>query len=207
MNNKRILLVTGCQRSGTSLLASLLGAHPEIAMMESAGNGEFKQFLGKKYCGVKLTIPRQIRLTQRASRFGHVVNKLANTFNKDPEFMRYRPFPISKYSLNDFADMGAKIITINRNPGSIIKSMKKRGGYNSQAAIDEFNEYNVTIRVFETQYSILKVVFNQLLPPYTENTLNQICRYLAIDYSPLMLQGYKYNADIYNYDGILKEKA
>jgi len=52
------LLISGCNRSGTTLLASLIGAHKDIAILNEDYFDGLERIIGKKYQGIKMPIPR-----------------------------------------------------------------------------------------------------------------------------------------------------
>ena len=56
MDNRKsnLLLLLGCQRSGTTLLAAMLGRHSEISMLFESVTDDTMKLIGKKYCGNKL---------------------------------------------------------------------------------------------------------------------------------------------------------
>ena len=66
----KILLLLGCQRSGTTLLAAMLGGHSEINMLFESTSDDVLKLIGKKYSGNKALVRRQIRFSQRSSKFG-----------------------------------------------------------------------------------------------------------------------------------------
>ena len=80
--NARIkyLLILGCQRSGTSLISSILGAHPSINMRMESFDDNILKAAGKPINGNKLLLHRQIQLNRRANVFGHLANQTFPTF-------------------------------------------------------------------------------------------------------------------------------
>ena len=76
--NMKPILILGCQRSGTTLLASVLGRHSEVNMLFESTTDDTLKLIGKKYQGNKLCVWRQIRRNQKASKWGHFVNRLVN---------------------------------------------------------------------------------------------------------------------------------
>jgi hypothetical protein len=76
MKNREYVFVVGGQHSGTTWLASMLGAHPDISMLHEAQGCEIKRLIGTRYSGNKLLLHRDVRLNKRATRFGHIVNRV-----------------------------------------------------------------------------------------------------------------------------------
>ena len=123
----KLFLIVGLQRTGTTLLASMLGRHSEINMLFESVNKDVLKLIGKEWNGNKLLAYRQIRRSRKASRFGHLVNRIANLdFRKLNKHHVVRPFPTSHMSINDYKQEGAVFITIEREKTSAIKSMMKR---------------------------------------------------------------------------------
>ncbi|NND95360.1 MAG: hypothetical protein HKN45_10875 [Flavobacteriales bacterium] len=105
MNNRKskLLLVLGCQRSGTTLLAAMLGRHSEINMLFESTTNDTTRLIGKTYCGNKLLAWRQIRLKKRSSKFGHLINRIVNLdFGlKRNDHHKFRVYPNSSLSVQD----------------------------------------------------------------------------------------------------------
>jgi hypothetical protein len=203
----RLLLVVGCQRSGTTLLAAMLGGHSEINMLAESNKKDVLHLIGKKYSGNKLILHRQIRMHQKPSKFGHLVNRIVNfdlTF-KPKKFHTKRVYPISEFSIQDYIDRGAKTITIVRNEDEVIKSVTKRTNMTvSQAKY----EYKCSLEIIENlkKYeNTLHVKFSDLIHN-TKETLISICKFLDLEFEERMLKGPEYNF-IYPNKGILKEKS
>jgi hypothetical protein len=187
MTNK--LLITGCARSGTSLLASLLGAHSQINMLSESYGKDINRLAGKKYAGNKLCMWSQLRWT-RASRWGHLMNRVAN-FGSG--VLNNRVAPVSALSLRDYIDMKAKIIIIVRERDKSIKSAVVRAGLSERKATIQYDKAGVMCAELIHQYdNCLSVRLEDLLedPAYE---LDRICQFLEIDYEPGMTRGVKYN--------------
>ena len=123
----KLFIVIGLQRTGTTLLASMLGRHPEINMLFESVTKDSLQLIGKQWNGNKLLAYRQIRQEQRASKFGHLINRIVNfDFRKKNRHHLVRPYPTSIMSIEDFKREGAVFITIERDRDSSISSMVKR---------------------------------------------------------------------------------
>ena len=137
----KLFLIIGLQRTGTTLLASMLGRHPEINMLFESVTKDSLKLIGKEWNGNKLLAYRQIRQIERASYFGHLVNRIANLdFKRKNKHHLMRPYPTSDMSLNDYKDEGSFFITIERDKDSSVKSMMKRAGQNKNQAESEWEE-------------------------------------------------------------------
>ena len=62
-NQERKFLICGCMFSGTSIVASILGSHSQVAVI-SEWAGPEKRIIGKPYIGVKLITFYQLRKRQ-----------------------------------------------------------------------------------------------------------------------------------------------
>lgn len=201
----KLFIVIGLQRTGTTLLASMLGRHPEINMLFESVTKDSLQLIGKQWNGNKLLAYRQIRQEQRASKFGHLINRIVNfDFRKKNRHHLVRPYPTSIMSIEDFKREGAVFITIERDLDSSISSMVKRSG---QSTAQAKKEYNLGMDIInnlkkEECYSLsfLDLINN------TEKVLKEICQFLELDYDVRMLDGPKYNF-VYPNKEIIKKKS
>tara|TARA_B100000780_G_scaffold205958_1_gene146398 strand:+ start:1192 stop:1800 length:609 start_codon:yes stop_codon:yes gene_type:complete len=201
----KLFLIIGLQRTGTTLLASMLGRHPEINMLFESVTKDSLKLIGKEWNGNKLLAFRQIRQTERASYFGHLVNRIANLdFKKNNKHHLIRPYPTSDMSLNDYKAKGSFFITIERDKHSSVKSMMKRAGQNLKQAESEWEEGMKIINQLEHE-NIHSLTFFDLVNN-TENVLKNICSFLEIDYLETMLEGPKYNF-VYPQDSIVKRES
>ena len=137
----KLFVVIGLQRTGTTLLASMLGRHPEINMLFESVSKDSLKLIGKKWNGNKLLAYRQIRQTQRASKFGYFINRFVNLdFTPKNRHHLIRPFPTSIMSVEDYKKLGAIFITIERDKKSSVSSMKKRAGQSEKQASYEWEK-------------------------------------------------------------------
>lgn len=187
----KYLLVVGCQRSGTTILSACLGRHPDINMMiESTGNDIMKG-IGKEYNGNKLCLHSQIRFSQRASRFGYLVNRVVN-LNKS--YHKRRPFPTSKLSIQDYCiNLDAKIIHIVRNKQDVIRSMMRRAGFSEKMASKHYD------KAIQNIVSHGLVVYYEDFVKDNESVLREVCEYLGLPFDERMLEGQKFNYKYKNY--------
>jgi len=177
-HNGRYLLVLGLARSGTSFLASLLGGHPDINMLSECFDAGFTRLIGKKYAGNKLCI-HQIRYNELSP----VPLRVVTTGSKTRA--------VCRMLIQDYMMLDAKIIIILRNTGDVIKSMVNRTACREDWA-EKVVRSNLTQlnRVMDGE---CHVVGYTSLCENKVNTLKEICEYLELEYSPLMLEGEKRN--------------
>jgi hypothetical protein len=183
----------------------MLGRHPEINMLFESVTKDSLRLIGKKWNGNKLLAYRQIREIQRASKFGHFINRCANfDFRNKSRPHLIRPFPTSIMSIEDYKQEGAIFITIERDMESSVSSMMKRAGQSRKQAE---KEYKLAMEIInnlkkESSYSLtfLELINN------SEKVLKEICQLLELDYEPKMMDGPKYNF-VYPNKGIIKKKS
>ena len=136
----KLVLILGLQRTGTTLLASMLGGHSEVNMLFESVGSDTTSLIGKKISANKLLVYRQIRFTQRASRLGHLINRIVNLdFKIKNKHHKKRPYPTSKLSIKDYEKLGCKFIIIERDEKSSIDSMMSRA---KQSFAEAKNEYD-----------------------------------------------------------------
>ncbi len=198
------LLILGCQRSGTTLLAAMLGGHSEINMLFESKTEDIFSLIGKKYNGNKLLTWRQIRMDQRSNRFGHMMNRLANLdFSKDHVAHRFRPYPNSCLSIRDYIDRGAKIICLYRKKVEVVNSIRNRTKM-SQAQAEK--EYDLAVAEMDkVGAQALRIEFSDLVTN-PEETLTGICSELGLKFEPRMLKGPEYNF-VYPHKEVIAGKA
>lgn len=200
----KLFVVVGLQRTGTTLLASMLGRHPEINMLFESVTKDSLKLIGKKWNGNKLLAYRQIRYSSRSSKFGHLINRIANLdFKKHNKHHMIRPFPTSVMSIEDYKNQGAYFITIERDKLSSVSSMMKRAGQTKSQAEKEFDAGMKIINKLkkEKTYSL---TFADLIKN-SEDKLQDICKFLELEYTNKMLEGPKFNF-VYPQENIDKTK-
>ena len=122
------LLVLGAGRSGTTLLASMLGAHSEVAMLVEDPGWSIKNLTSKRIFANKLCVPSQLSLTG-PSRIDLLLRRLR--IHTGGPLCR---FPFSKY----LELQPLKMIQIIRDGNAVISSIQKRGGRNFDAACEQW---------------------------------------------------------------------
>lgn len=201
----KLFVVIGLQRTGTTLLASMLGRHPEINMLFESVTKDSLKLIGKQWNGNKLLAYRQIRKNKRSSKWGHLINRIANLdFKQENRHHLVRPFPTSVMSIEDYKKEGAVFITIERDKESSISSMMKRAGQTKKQAEREWEHGMKIINQLKNEgaYSLTFVD----LVNNSEKYLKEICNFLAIEYLEKMLEGPKYNF-VYPNEEIIKKKS
>ncbi len=202
----KIFVVIGLQRTGTTLLASMLGRHPDINMLFESVTNDSLKLIGKKWNGNKLLAYRQIREKQRASKFGHLINRIVNfDFKRKNIHHLVRPFPTSTMSIEDYKKKGAVFITIERDKDSSISSMMKRAGQSEKQASYEWEKGMKIINRLKSE-GAYPLTFVDLVNN-TQEILQDICNLLDIEFlKDRMLEGPKFNF-VYPQESIVKRES
>lgn len=126
-------LVIGAPRSGTTLCASMIGAHPDVGMLfEDIGHGG-KEVLGTKIWGNKLCIPNQITLDplpDDRSLWKRLEDGLRAVIGRPrmiPRFSESYPVPHRQYTIHTYVEQGARIVAMLRDPDHVVDSIRRRG--------------------------------------------------------------------------------
>lgn len=201
----KLFVIVGLQRTGTTLLASMLGRHSEINMLFESVTKDSLKLIGKEWNGNKLLAYRQIRERQRSSRWGHFINRVVNLdFKKENRHHLVRIYPTSKMSIEDYKKEGAIFITIERDKESSIKSMMKRAGQSRKQAVYEWEQGMNIINNLKGENTYSLNFFD--LVNNTDKILLDICDFLDIKYTDKMLEGPKFNF-VYPQESIVKKKS
>jgi len=201
----KLFIVIGLQRTGTTLLASMLGRHPEINMLFESVTKDSLKLIGKQWNGNKLLAYRQIRKNKRSSKLGHLINRIVNLdFKQENRHHLVRPFPTSVMSIEDYKKEGAVFITIERDKESSVSSMMKRAGQTKNQAEREWESGMKIINQLKNE-GAYGLTFVDLVNN-SEKYLKEICNFLAIEYLEKMLEGPKYNF-VYPQDSVVKRES
>lgn len=201
----KLFVVIGLQRTGTTLLASMLGRHPEINMLFESVTKDSLKLIGKQWNGNKLLAYRQIRKNKRSSKWGHLINRIVNLdFKQENKHHLVRPFPTSVMSIEDYKKEGAVFITIERDKESSVSSMMKRAGQTKKQAEREWESGMKIINQLKNE-GAYGLTFVDLVNN-SEKYLKEICNFLAIEYLEKMLEGPKYNF-VYPQDSVVKRES
>lgn len=194
----RYLLVVGPPRSGTTLLASMIGRHPEVAMLiEDRGDAVVRL----SSCGVaanKLCVPNQVQLTQKGNGLTRRLRRLGF----------FRRWPTARLSIEDYLRLtGARVVAIVRSGDDVVRSMRDRGRRRRAEAIRRWAEGIQTIHALHEQYpSRTLVISYERLVAEPEAVMSMVASFLTLDFSPAMLKGYRYNP-FYPADAIVADRV
>jgi hypothetical protein len=186
--NKQYLLILGSPRSGTTLLASLIGSHPDVAMLIEDVNFTIIKLTGKKVAANKLCIPNQIQIYRRAGFSSKIIRKagLQNII---------KIYPNSRFTIIDYLALeNSKIIAIIRNGYDVVFSIQKRGEKKFGLSAYRWCKAIETIHYLYNTYTnrVFLLSFENLVNN-PEKQLKAITGFLGLSFEKSMLNGYKYN--------------
>ncbi len=192
------LYIFGVQRSGTTLLAALLGAHSDINMLSQSVTGDQNKLIGKKYQGNKLCVPSDIRWKKKTTRIKSLL------YIKTKRILKAIGInivlsPSARFNIQDLLKENCKIIKIYRSKEANIQSIVKRTGVSNRKAEKHFYEGQELLNKIPG----LTIDYNTLTSSTVE-TLKEICKYLEIEYEPKMFDGVN-NMLNYNHDRIIEQ--
>jgi hypothetical protein len=176
------LLVLGAPRSGTTLLSSVIGFHPEVRMMIECKSHEHRQQIGGKVVGNKLCIPNQITLTPKPLSVPEYAEKFAR-------WMLDRP--LHPMTIRVYADKwDARFTPIVRNPDHVIHSMSNRGKIAETAKTQWSKAIETIHRICEEYPQRTHLVHFRKLVSDPERTTRKLSDFLDLKYHSRMLEGH-----------------
>ena len=176
---KGIFLVVGTHFSGSSLLTSIIGSHPDVVMLSEVRFFAEMRAIGKPYTGTKLIYPNQInqRVLDKYKSMGAKIIFIERDFeNHLNSYMhRKRLSVVSKFNHNPIWDLiwiGLTLIGLKK------QFIKRR---------------ILKTSLFGHSNSLYIVNYEELVKS-PDKTIRKVCEYLGIKYSSKMLKdGAVYN--------------
>ena len=196
MFSKSKLLILGIPRSGTTLLTAMVGAHPQVAMLNEDLSNAINNLVSKKVFGNKLCIPNQVCFETT------LLSRLARRYG----FYLYRDRSV--ISLDEYLqDEDLNVVLILRDPRANISSMIESGNLSFDRATQRWHR---GIEIADQLYSqeeerTLLISFERLVQK-PERTMMSVSDFLSIEFDPNMLEGWKGTTHS-NRGGILAKKA
>lgn len=183
---RRYLLLIGAPRSGTTLLAAMIGRHTDVGMLNEDVGRAFHKIMSKPLTGNKLCVPNQIRM-RRQGRL---------RFRWLKKFGFVREAPKSQFAIEDYLELpNLKIVAIIRDGQESMASMMARGRNRLRKAARRWSEAIITISQLRERYRdrVFVVVFDDLiLQP--EQSMRKLCEFLDLPFEERMLEGHKFNS-------------
>ncbi len=200
---KPCFIMVGAPRTGTTLLANVLGAHPRIAMFDEEFHGAVRFLIGNKIPAVKLCTPSQIQHTKKWQPYFKLVQK--NGFLRK----RFRHRLIrSRLSATDYnAIFDAKFLVILRDPTRSLDALMRRENMKRAQALDHLTQAYSLFKTLADQpeFNSGIISFDRYLAD-AEGQSRALAAWAGLDYSDDMLDGAALNTR-YVHTGIVKEKA
>ena len=178
------LLVLGAPRSGTSLLAGMIGAHPNVAMLREEYAGSMGKIVGKEVVANKLCIPNQIGFSH--TWWNRLLRRYGYTF-----FRGYSVVSIEDY----MSDPRMRVVGVVRSPYAVVESMIRRGGLRKHAAYARWAKGTEMLTELSQRYQdrVLILSFERLVQE-PQTVMSSVCDHLSLEYSDAMMLGHRHTA-------------
>ena len=178
------LLITGCHRSGTTLLASMIGMHNDVALIDEDYYDSYERILCKKYVGTKMVIPTILRTKKRSK----IYISLWRKFSKYMSILKKsHAVCMCNYAISDFDH----VIFIERDYEDNIRSIIKRTGVKREYAERDVKMAREIKDALKENNNVLFVKLKGLTGN-PKKEMQRVCSFLSLDYDIKMLEGYRY---------------
>ncbi|MCP4004600.1 MAG: sulfotransferase [bacterium] len=181
------LLMLGAPRSGTTLFASMVGRHTEVALLIENEAFAISELVSKGVVGNKLCTPNQIDFGRKATAWVRMLRRLGFPLRKSPS---------SVYSIEDYLALeNSRVMVILRDGNDVLSSIVKRGHQTLELAAYRWAE---TVRITSRLKDEIGprrcfVVAYESLVENPEAEMRRAAAFLGLEYEPQMLEGYKFN--------------
>jgi hypothetical protein len=192
------LLILGAPRSGTTLLATMISRHTEIAVLNEDRGWAMRRILGKAVVGNKRCVPNQIELKKRSPFHFRFLKTLGLA----------KEYQSSEYGIEDYLRLSnLKIIALIRSGDDVISSVMGRSEKDFRIACYRWRRAVDIIHVLKkTHPELVLVVSFEDLVQRPEANARRIAAFLEVEYQERMLEGPQYNP-WYPETGMNKEKV
>jgi Sulfotransferase family len=186
----RALIVLGAQRSGTTIVATAIGAHPRIALLNEERRGAMFKVVGGKIPAVKLCTPSQVQIDRRWNPVYHLLFRIGWVLHR----VAYR-VPRSRLSLRDMtARTELMAVCLIREPSASLDALRRREQWPERAFRDTLRR---TYRIFEELPSEPRVEFRIMsydrFVRDPEAQLRKLCDWLGLPFDAAMLEAPRLN--------------
>lgn len=185
MSNDDKYLILGASRGGTTIIASALGSHPSVAILDEEMSGALNKITGGKIPGVKLCIPNQIELDRR----WHPLFKLGLMSGYLRKSMIMNRVPLSPLSIRDYDRFGnIRHICIIRHPAGVISAIMNRENRSQKVALYRWRRCLEVFKAIDQDpsYNPVFISFeNLVIAP--EETLRSLCSEIDLEFAEQML--------------------
>lgn len=179
------LLILGAPRSGTTLLATMIGRHTEIGILNEDHSWAMRRILGRRIVGNKRCIPNQIEMKKRS--LFHL--RVFKTIGWAKEYQS------SEYSIEDYLSLpGIRVVGLIRDGNDVISSVMNRSEKRFRVASYRWRRSVDIIHELKTRYSeIVLVISFEDLVVNPQASMERIAAFLGVEYQERMLEGPRYN--------------
>ena len=190
MPKRKCIILLGAPRSGTTLLATAIGCHEKICMLDEDFHGTVHRIVGGKTRAVKFCVPNVIQMHRKWRTWWGITR-----FNGYIRKRLHYVLPRSYYSLSDYLrGYDCRIICILREPNKALSALSTRGLINMGKA------KRVTHKVYDLYEELLRrgegnvafISFDKYLTEPEAQT-KEICDFIGEEFSPAMLDGPRRN--------------
>lgn len=191
VDSVRHVVVLGFPRSGTSLLMTALGEHPDITMLDEELFGGITRLTGSKVRGVKLCVPNQVQLSRRwwpVYRLFHLNGMLRKSRLR-------RLNPLSHLSIEDYAALGnVSFVCVLRDPVPNIQSVRRRVRLKAPVARAMWRLFIRTMEAMDRRedLDVTFLTFERLVND-PEHQLRALCARLGLPFDSRMLEAPRFN--------------
>lgn len=190
------VLILGAARSGTTLAASLLGHHPDAAVLNEDMRMGMRFVIGKKVVGNKILVPFEIAMSRKRGFWIRAFCRtgLLKAFQRVGLLTTF--FPGSYYSIGDYLEIdGLKALLIVRDPDDVISSMIRRDANwtASYATRNWVDAVEIMCLVRQRLGPRARVIVFEDLVTEPECVLRDVCAFVGLDFDPRMLDGCRFN--------------
>ena len=201
------LLILGAPRSGTTLLASMVGAHPDVALsVEDYGAG-YERIVSKKVVGNKLCIPNQIELDRKfnaAQRLGLLPWMarlgLAGWLLRHGWLTRF--YDASPHSIRSLLERGpTRLILLIREGDDVVGSIVRRGNQSLRTAVFRWSRAIDIMTTLHQEHPAQSLIvrFEDLVQD-AEGRMRAICSFLDLPFDARTLDGNDCRVKFFVYD-------
>lgn len=197
-------LVIGAPRSGTSLCASIIGAHCDVGMLAEHHGPGAEKCVGVKVWGNKLCVPNHITLDSPVD--GIRLEDAVRAFIGRP---RHQPVSYAHWRADRrdtirtyIEERGAKVVAMLRNPNHVVDSVRRRYGPGTvKKGKYRWAQGVRTIHRSKQEYGeIVRLIRFYDLVTRPETVTRKICSFIGVEYDYQMIEKGAFNQ--YGYEEI-----
>jgi len=184
------IIVLGAQRSGTTIIATAIGAHPAVALLNEERHGAMFRIVGGKIPAVKLCTPSQVQIDRRWNPIYHLLFSVDWILHR----VAYR-VPRSRISLRDMTRQTELMaVCLIREPSASLDALRRREKWPERAFRDTLRRCYRTFEQLRTEPRIQTCVVSYdrfMRDPETQ--LRKLCDWLGLPFDRAMLDAPKLN--------------